>query len=114
MRAITTPRNASSETRRCVAGMGSCAGAAMLLLLRSHRGRADQASFFGDAAYLQVVSVGRRSVKALVGGLVDVTGIPGVDPGAETALLQSVFDGIGVKGLDAERDVIDADVARLR
>ncbi len=34
--------------------------------------------------------------------------------GAQPALLQSFLHGVGIEGLDAERDVIDADVPRRR
>ena len=59
----------------------------------------DQPRVLGDAAYLQVVSVGRPGVIALVRRLVDIAGVAGVDSGrAARASPEPSFTASGSNG----------------
>src|SRR5919198_2259215 len=65
-------------------------------------------------ADLQIESVRRRRVVALVARRVDVAAPAGVDSGGQPALLELGLDLIGIERGDAEGDVTDRGAARRR
>src|SRR5207247_9268458 len=65
-------------------------------------------------ADLQVVSVRRRRVVALVRRCVDVAPTAGVDAGGQASFLELRLDLIGIERCDAERDVSHSRAARRR